>query len=348
MIPIDLPFPGFSVLHTIGVGTFSIVHLAEQTETKAKIAVKVIRKDSDPRNTNEIEVMHGINFPFICRMFASGEDQHSLYVAEELASGGSLLSLVARTGKLCSYALRQLTGQLLLALEFLHQQKRIIHLDIKTENILLDRYNTIKLTDFGLATFDGETGQFCGSGPYIAPELIRHEKPGCEADLWSFGIVLYCCAVGQFPFYDSFLGDLFVKILTLEPDYPSDLEPDLRDLIHSLLKKDPSERISLSGMRKHPFLAGFDFGLFESLSQIPVASERMSISEMVNAREKELDRYQQFGILEKTDGNKTDERALEATLAAMDPTEVARPGDPMAALAKRTAKGRRGQRAKPV
>jgi serine/threonine protein kinase len=156
-------------------------------------------------------------------------------------------------------------------------------------------------------------------------------------------VVLYCCAVGQFPFYDVFLGDLFVKILTLEPNYPQEMNPDLKDLIQNMLNKDPTDRISLSGIREHPFLNGFDFDLLGKLLRTRGRAGKLtSISEMAAAREAELLPYAPLAILEKTDVNKIDDRSLETVLTTTKQGVAS--SDPLKLLAARSAKGNRPRR----
>jgi serine/threonine protein kinase len=339
-----VPFPDFSTLYTLGVGSSSTVNLVEHCPSGARMAVKIKSLTTRNQRTNEVEIMHGLDFPFICRMFDAAETDSALFVALEYSGGGNLLNFISRNGRLSGRAIRFLAGEVLSALAYLHIEKRIAHLDIKTENILLDANNTIRLADFGLSTFDGDSDHAGGSVPYAAPEVVRGEKPGFLSDIWSFGVVLYCAAVGQFPFCDADLGVLFDKIVKDEVVYPQFLDADLKDLLGRMLVKDPSRRISLAGIREHPFLAEFDFELLSDLMATPRRTPGSSLVDKIRAREEEMVRYRDFGIVEASDAFRTEQTVLDQKLATLNPFATGMGTDPFAGLAKRVASGKRGRR----
>jgi serine/threonine protein kinase len=218
-------------------------------------------------------------------------------------------------------------------------------MDVKIENILLDSNNTVRLADFGFSTFCDGNPRSCGSAPYIAPEVLRGEKPGCESDVWSFGIVLYCAAVGQFPFYDSNQAVLFDKIEREEPVYPQNLNASLADLIQKMLRKETVERIGLREMREHDFLSGFNFERWEEVLRMPKPEiEDDGIVAKIKARNAEMARYAEFAIVEKSDACKCLQGKLAETLATLRPFEGGVAQDPLKKLAMRVAGVKRGKR----
>lgn len=122
---------------------------------------------------------------------------------------------------------RILFRQVISAVSYCHDQ-RIIHRDIKGENILLDEHMNVKLIDFGLATFYKENECLevpCGSPNYAAPEvLLKRKYKGPEVDIWSLGVVFYILVCGFLPFHAPDFKSLVATIMTGEfalPEYLS-------------------------------------------------------------------------------------------------------------------------------
>ena len=153
--------------------------------------------------------------------------------------------------------------QLVLSLEYLHKVKKIVHRDLKAENILLDRNNNIRVVDFGLSKAFEEGKPYletqCGSPAYVSPEIIKEQPYTSASDIWSAGVLLYAMVLGSLPFnsdHDN-LGDLLRKILEENVELPESLSRDLRDLLKKMLIKDPRKRIRLEEVKDHAWLQEF-------------------------------------------------------------------------------------------
>jgi len=135
----------------------------------------------------------------------------------------------------------------------LHDEFRVIHRDIKLDNVLFSsRDMKVKLTDFTVARGDiDETTRLFdseGTPSFTAPECHIVEKEGYSpkpTDIWSFGVSLYAYVHGIVPFYSSG-GELEIQInsRTKEVEIPPDFSPELKDLIVSVLEKDPAKRLT--------------------------------------------------------------------------------------------------------
>jgi serine/threonine protein kinase len=156
------------------------------------------------------------------------------------------------------YYLKQLVG----ALKYLHDERYVVHRDVKPANLLLDKNMQLKLADFGLAkelqatqTNGGRTTIVkggSGSPAYMAPESIKtkggranRHLPSFEIDVWSVGVVSFSSLVGRTPFVNA--GDVdatYQRILDNDYEFPEgiDISKDARDLIDRLLRTDPSDR----------------------------------------------------------------------------------------------------------
>lgn len=135
-----------------------------------------------------------------------------------------------------------------------------VHRDLKLENILLDKYENVKLCDFGFTReYDGKMSYlqtFCGTVCYSAPEMLKGEKyAGEKVDVWSLGIILYALLTGELPFDDD--NELVTKhkILTIDLTYPDSVPADAKALISQLLSKRPLLRPTLADILTNPFLA---------------------------------------------------------------------------------------------
>lgn len=135
-----------------------------------------------------------------------------------------------------------------------------MHRDLKLENILLDKYENVKLVDFGFTReYEGKSNYlqtFCGTICYSAPEMLKGEKyAGEKVDVWSLGVILYALLCGELPFDDDDDNVTRTRILSEEPKYPDHLSPDAVSLIKMLLSKRPLLRPTLPDILQHPFLA---------------------------------------------------------------------------------------------
>ncbi|CAG9583202.1 unnamed protein product [Danaus chrysippus] len=124
---------------------------------------------------------------------------------------------IARYGRMAEQAARRKFWQILSAVEYCHE-RRIVHRDLKAENLLLDANMNIKIADFGFSNYYA-TGEllatWCGSPPYAAPEVFEGKRyTGPEIDIWSLGVVLYVLVCGALPFDGSTLQSLRDRVLS--------------------------------------------------------------------------------------------------------------------------------------
>jgi serine/threonine protein kinase len=163
---------------------------------------------------------------------------------------------------------------LISALDYLHNSKFVAHRDLKAENVLLDRYDNIRVIDFGLSNaFTKGTPTLataCGSPAYAAPEMIQGNRYTKAADMWSAGILLYALVAGRLPFDDQNPHTLLQKVIKDEVQYPPEMSRSLVDLLSRLLTKDPNRRMTIDRLAEQPWFAhcsycgliGFDTSVF--------------------------------------------------------------------------------------
>ena len=131
------------------------------------------------------------------------QDKLTLYLIMEFVNGGELFYHLQMAGKFEEARVRFYMAEIVLALEYLHKQG-VVYRDVKPENILIDKYGHVRLTDFGLSKGGleegGRTESFCGTTEYLAPEIIKDKSYGVSVDWYSTGLVMYEMLTGVNPF----------------------------------------------------------------------------------------------------------------------------------------------------
>ncbi|KAG0243639.1 hypothetical protein BGX31_010423 [Mortierella sp. GBA43] len=241
----------------IGQGTYGKVKLATHTLTGQQVAVKIIAKTHASIITREIYHWRCLSHPNIAHLHEVLTTETKIYLVTEYCPNGELLEALIKDGRCKPSLAKRWFRQICLAIQYCHAQK-IVHRDLKLENILLDSQNNIKLIDFGF-TRECESKKllesYCGSAAYTAPEIIVGKKySGQEADIWSLGVILYTLLAGYLPFDDDNEAVVQDKIVELDYELPTELFcQDAQDLIKSILKEEPKERFSIEQILSHPW-----------------------------------------------------------------------------------------------
>jgi hypothetical protein len=175
------------------------------------------------------------------------------WIVMELVRGRSLGDIL-QEGTLDAREAARIGLEVLGALEAVHAA-RILHRDVKPDNVLLGNHDRVVLTDFGIAQAEGDTsltdtGAFVGSPEYVSPERVLGQRPGEASDLWSLGVVLYAATQGVSPFRRSNTPATLQAVLNSEPAAPSVASGPLAEVINGLLRKDPAQRLDHAGARR--------------------------------------------------------------------------------------------------
>ncbi|CAO1632229.1 unnamed protein product [Sympodiomycopsis kandeliae] len=282
-------FGNYLLLQTLGEGEFGKVKLGVHREWGEEVAVKLIKRDKvgsdsgqlningppkDPAKMSKVEreihVLKDVRHPNIVRLYEVIESDRYIGIVLEYASGGELFDHILAHKYLKERDACRLFAQLISGVNYLHQ-KKIVHRDLKLENLLLDRNRNVIITDFGFANNfedrrDDLMATSCGSPCYAAPELVVQDGlyAGSAVDVWSCGVILYAMLAGYLPFDDDPAnpeGDninlLYKYIMATPLSFPDYITAEPRDLLSRMLVPDPQKRIDLEGVMAHSWLAPY-------------------------------------------------------------------------------------------
>ncbi|XP_045066232.1 MAP/microtubule affinity-regulating kinase 3-like isoform X7 [Coregonus clupeaformis] len=248
----------YRLLKTIGKGNFAKVKLARHILTGREVAIKIIDKTQlNPTSLQklfrEVRIMKILNHPNIVKLFEVIETEKTLYLVMEYASGGEVFDYLVAHGRMKEKEARAKFRQIVSAVQYCHQ-KKIVHRDLKAENLLLDADMNIKIADFGFSnefTMGSKLDTFCGSPPYAAPELFQGKKyDGPEVDVWSLGVILYTLVSGSLPFDGQNLKELRERVLRGKYRIPFYMSTDCENLLKRFLVLNPSKRGTLEQIMK--------------------------------------------------------------------------------------------------
>ncbi|KAJ3389005.1 5-AMP-activated protein kinase, catalytic [Entophlyctis sp. JEL0112] len=259
MASTQIKIGNYTLLETLGVGSFGKVKLAIHSQTGHKVALKLVNRrkianlDMTARIKREIQYMRQLRHPHIIKLYEVITTPTDVVLVLEHA-GGELFNYIVDRGRMGEDEARRFFQQLICAVEFCHLN-HIVHRDLKPENVLLDEWNQVKIGDFGLSNLmmDGDfLKTSCGSPNYAAPEVINGRLyEGPEIDVWSCGVILYVMLCGRLPFDDDYIPNLFKKINSGMFLLPSYLSPATRSLLLAMLTVDPLKRITFEQIRKN-------------------------------------------------------------------------------------------------
>lgn len=261
----------YTIIRLLGEGSFGKIYLAIHTFTRSKVVLKAASKH-DPQLVREIHHHRLFKHPHIAQFYEFIITESRVWLVIEYCPNEDLYSYLIKHRRLSLSETRRLFAQICGAVAYTHS-KNCAHRDLKLENILLNKNNDAKLSDFGFTreyTPPSLLETICGTTCYMAPEmLLRKKYSGETIDVWSLGVICYTLIYGEMPFEEDTDTQTRIKVLTQEPTYPdSEITGPLLDLLKSMLSKDPRQRPSLTEILQSPWLAS------EGALQIEILNER--------------------------------------------------------------------------
>ena len=250
----------------IGHGAFGKVNISLHVASGRLVAIKTFNKknlkNKHARNKikHEIEMLSRLRHPFITQIYDSFETEKHIFIVMEYICG-DLLGFIRKRGKLSESVSKVIFKQLIEGLKYIHR-KKIVHRDIKLDNILIDLTNTVKICDFGVSKKLNKGDimyDHCGTPAYIAPEIFKNQGyEGYACDIWSAGVTLYYMLGGIQPFCAESIKDLEKIILDGKYEKLEDVSPEANDLIDGMLQLDPKKRLKEDEILNHPWIVNIN------------------------------------------------------------------------------------------
>ena len=253
----------FDIEKKLGQGHFGSVCLVKSKKTNKLYALKEIRgeifNDNQRKEVErEIKLLEDLNHPHIIKYFTSFRENGNFYIVTEYINGGSLENLADRVHKegklLTEKIIWDFLIQTLSGLVYLHENKQIIHRDIKPDNLLLDKDHDLKISDFGVSAVnrsDADESVKCHNtciGPiqFMAPEMFFEKEYSFKNDIYMLGITFFNVMSGKMPEIkrENENGANIIRLKNVEnliPDYYSE---SLKNFILKLLTIDADKRPS--------------------------------------------------------------------------------------------------------
>ncbi len=240
----------------LGFGGFGKVFRAWDRVLETKVALKILdpRMARDPeqlaRFKREVLIARRISHRNVCKIFDLGLVGKMTYLSMEYIDGEDLSDIVKRLGALKPRLGLKICYQICQGLEAAHQE-RVVHRDLKPQNVMIDVKGTVKLMDFGVsraADMGGltTTGTLLGTPNFMSPEQCKGEESDHRSDLYSLGVLMYFLFTDAYPFKaNTPMGVLYMHVEKL-PRPPVELAPDLPLALNAVilrcLKKNPEDR----------------------------------------------------------------------------------------------------------
>jgi serine/threonine protein kinase/Flp pilus assembly protein TadD len=242
-----------------------VVYEAEDLKLHRIVALKFLpedltaSEDDIARFQQEAEAISTLNHPNIATIYDIDEAEGRRFLTLEFISGGTLKSKVKQflsegkeipISEVLDYGIQIAEG-----LAHAHREG-IIHRDIKTDNVMLTKNESVKLTDFGLAKLKGKgqitrAGSTLGTAAYVSPEQLRGEEADQRSDLFSLGVVLYELLTGHLPFRGEHESALTYSVAHEDPTpvdtYRKNVPGPLIKILHRCLEKDKTKRYQNAG-----------------------------------------------------------------------------------------------------
>jgi Tol biopolymer transport system component/predicted Ser/Thr protein kinase len=243
----------YRIVEKLGEGGMGVVYKALDLKLERLVALKFLPHDisigdeDKARFLQEAKAASAISHPNVCVIHDIAESDGQQFIVMEFVDGKTLRQMVPipKVQDALGYAIQ--IGE---ALEEAHG-KGIVHRDVKTDNIMVNAANQVKVMDFGLAKLRGslkltKTSSTVGTLSYMAPEQIQGGEVDARSDIFSFGVVLYEILTGQLPFIGEHEAAMMYSIVNESPQPIQKFRPDLSSevlhIINRALEKDPEER----------------------------------------------------------------------------------------------------------
>jgi serine/threonine protein kinase len=245
----------FLLIKPLGAGGMGIVYKGHDVGLDRDVAVKIMSKTLGENKEfvedfkREARSAAKLNHPNIAQIYAVGENAGLNYIVMEYVPGNRLDQMIEPDKPLDQAVVLKIGIDIASGLQDA-SKINLIHSDIKPENILLNKDNSAKLIDFGIASFYGlnkvENNEIWGTPYYISPEKVKKETLDVRSDMYSLGTTLYHALAGIPPFEGDTPNDVVSIRFKEDPKQLHEIRPyinaDVERIIHKMMQLNPADR----------------------------------------------------------------------------------------------------------
>ena len=272
----------YEIIEELGKGGMGKVYRVEDTKLKQEIALKLIKpemakdKKTIERFRNELKLTRNIRHKNVCGMYDLGETERVHFITMEYVPGEDLRSLIRRIGQLSLGKSISITKQICEGLAEAHRLG-VVHQDLKSSNIMIDKEGNVRVMDFGIARSLGAkgitgAGVMIGTPEYMSPEQVEAKEVDRRSDIYSLGIILYEMVTGSVPFEGDTPFTIGLKHKSEVPKNPKELNAQIPENFSSVimrcLEKEREQRYQSAGELKSE-LENIEKGIPVSDREIP-------------------------------------------------------------------------------
>ncbi len=259
----------YRLIRKLGAGSFGEVYLAENVYRKTKVAIKVLPQLTDhemPGFLNEARTIR-LKHPHIVHVLDFGLHKHIPFIVMEYMPNGNLRQRYPKGTRLPLDVIVSYVKQIADALQYAHDEK-LIHRDVKPENILLGPDDNVLLSDFGIATVAHSSGsqltqEMAGTVVYMAPEQLQG-RPSVASDQYALAVIVYEWLSGARPFSGGIMEIASQQVLTPPPplhEQVPTIHPLIEQVVMKALAKEPHKRFASVQAFAHALEQAYQAGL---------------------------------------------------------------------------------------
>ena len=245
----------YEILDKLGEGGMGVVYKAQDIQLQRLVALKFLpphiaeHPEEKARFIHEARSASSLNHPNVTTVHGIEDSSDGLFIVMEYVEGKTIKEIAEKEAPSIKRIL-DIAIQVCEGLTAAHK-KEIIHRDIKSDNIMVNREGQVKIMDFGLAKLKGatkitQTGSTLGTASYMSPEQASGEEVDQRSDIFSFGVVLYELLTGHLPFNGDHQAAIIYSVVNEEPQpvgrYNNKVSSELERIISKTLVKDKEER----------------------------------------------------------------------------------------------------------
>lgn len=243
---------GFRFLDVLGCGACGVVYKIYDPAYDREFALKSVLESKF--NKNEIQSMQDVDDNNVIRLYGYDYYQGSVYLLMEYCPC-SLEKFLKYRNSISNLLLIKYSMGILKSIRACHHAN-VAHLDIKPANFLIDQYDRIRVTDFGLSAkhlLNELDIQYAGSVPFMAPEILsKLPHDSLKADIWAIGVTFFIMATGKLPWIGNDRNTVCHNLMMMPPRIDLIENKEYAEIVNKCLQKDPEMRPTIDEMFEYP------------------------------------------------------------------------------------------------